>query len=192
MEDLAVAPEEFMSRFVLVGSKGSLTCNNNDTDCKQNGDAMANLVIVLQNAVVPAFGREGAPKDASCDGTKPATAVALIGAELASAGLQGDEALLASLRGIGHGGARSAEWRRIAFLWKHDGVGANVSAVIERYPKRNDSSNTTLPNVLTDLYVVSDSALKLRAKKTRAGNDFDGGVSGYMHRTEQLEHRCRR
>lgn len=65
---------------------------------------------------------------------------------------------------------QKAKSLRIARSGKNNGVGANISATTERYPKINHSSFATLPSATKRLHNVTVSTLMVTAKRPKGGN----------------------
>lgn len=88
--------------------------------------------------------------------------------ERALARLQGDESLLASLPSLGAVGRNSAEFGTGAIPRKRSGVAAKMSTMVDQKERTNDATSKPLPFQYS-VYIVFDSALKLKTKKAKVG-----------------------
>lgn len=115
-----------------------------------------------RGGVVPTRGQEATS-------ARVESLVNLRAAQTAYARLIGNETLATSFQNHDLGGPYSAELRRIIVLGANAGIGSHVAGRIERQPRLSDADIVMQPKKVKNVYIVSDSTLKLRAKKSKAG-----------------------
>lgn len=73
-----------------------------------------------------------------------------------------------SLQGHDLGGPCSAELRRLVVLGASAGIGPHVVGLVARHSRLGDADILMQPKKVKNAYIVSDSILKMRPKKTKA------------------------
>lgn len=94
----------------------------------------------------------------------------------------GDESLLTPLRSLEAGGCERSELNTIGVLGRTVGIGAKASSLTDTENHLNDATVTVVPIRPMETDVASDSVLKLRKTKSKAG--FQGPE---LATTEKLE-----